>query len=297
MNIFVLETFLWMSDEVKVQDQPFRIDIRKVIGSKNPRLLKMLPGFVLRWIERTLHQEELNKFVADNNHHKGVAFAQAIVDGFEINCISHGLEDVPTDNSYIFVANHPQGALESMCLITRVNARFGDLRFLVNDVLLNVKNLSTLFVPINLFGGQSRQAAQILDDTFNGKYQLLYYPAGLVSRKGKNGIADTEWKKTFISRSVRHQKDVVPVYIDARNSNRFYRIARWRKFLGIKANIEMFYLPDEMYRNKGNTITLVFGKPIPWTTFDKSKTHQEWAKHVREIVYSQKSILSQTPDR
>jgi hypothetical protein len=160
---------------------------------------------------------------------------------------------------------------------------------MVNDVLLNLKNFEPIFVPINLFGGQSKDSVKKFDEVFKGPFNILYYPAGLVSRKVKGQVVDSEWKKSIINLAVKYQHDVVPVYIQAQNSNFFYRLANLRTFLGIKANLEMFYLPDEMYKQKGKTYTLVFGEPVSWETFDKSKTQTAWAKFLKDKVYKLKS--------
>ena len=69
------------------------------------------------------------------------------------------------------------------------------------------------------------------------------------------------------------------------NSTFFYELSRWRKRIGIKANIEMLYLVDEMYGHKNKTITLIFGKPIQHSTFDKRYSDQVWAEKVKEHVY------------
>ena len=57
------------------------------------------------------------------------------------------------------------------------------------------------------------------------------------------------------------------------------------KFLGIKINIAMLYLADEMLKNRHKTFTVTIGKPISWQTFDKSKAPAEWAAYVKDIVY------------
>ena len=121
---------------------------------------------------------------------------------------------------------------------------------------------------------------------------MLYFPAGLCSRKQKGEIKDLEWKKTFVKKAVQYHRDITPVYVDAKNTNRFYNIANLRKKIGIRFNIEMALLPDEMFRQRGKTIRLVFGKPIPYTTFDDRYTASQWAAVVREHVYK----LKENPD-
>lgn len=268
-----------------------KIDIEEIIRSKNPRLAKTLPGFILRYIKRILHQDEINAFLEKNKDVYGIDFVHAVIKLFNISCRVIGIENIPKDKKYLFVSNHPQGAIDSMCLIANVQEHFGEARFMVNDVLLNLRNFEPIFVPINLFGNQSKQAVKKFEEVFHSPYQILYYPAGLVSRKVKKEIRDPEWKKSFINLAIKHEHDVVPVFILARNSNFFYRLAKFRKFIGIKANVEMFYLPNEMYKQKGKTITLVFGKPIPYTSFDKTFSHAYWAHKTQNLVYSLKEKI------
>jgi putative hemolysin len=151
---------------------------------------------------------------------------------------------------------------------------------------MHLKQLHPVFIPVNKHGSQSTANAKLMEDAFASSDQILYFPAGLCSRKQKGGIIeDLEWKKSFIAKAVKHERDVVPVFFSGRNSKFFYNLARIRSKLGLKANIEMLYLVDEMYRQKGQSITVTFGKPIPYQTFDKSKTPQQWAEWVKRMVY------------
>jgi len=165
-----------------------------------------------------------------------------------------------------------------------------DIVFPVNDILMNVPGLQPLFIPINKHG-RNTENVRIIDETFASDKMILYFPAGLVSRKQRGGvIRDLPWKKTFVSKAKKYQRDVIPVHISGRNSNFFYNLANWRKKLGIKANIEMLYLVDEMVKQKGKPIRITFGEPIPWTTFDKSKTDRQWAEEVKKRVYALNAV-------
>jgi 1-acyl-sn-glycerol-3-phosphate acyltransferase len=277
--------------ENQTPNKAIKIDIEEIIRSKNPGLAKALPGFILRYIKRILHQEEINRFLEESKDLFGIDFVHAVINLFSIKYNVIGIENIPRDKKYLFVSNHPQGAIDSMCLIAAVHRNFGELRFMVNDVLLNLKNFDPIFVPINLFGAQSREAVKKFDEVFSSPYQILYYPAGLVSRKIKGEVHDPEWKKSFIHLSIKHQHDIVPVYIHAQNSNFFYRLAKFRKFIGVKSNVEMFYLPDEMYKQSGKTFTLVFGEPVSYKTFDKTFSHSYWAQKMQEQVYSLKKKM------
>jgi len=268
------------------EDNYFRIDIEDVINSKNPKLLKWVPGFFIRYLKKVLHQKDINEFLKANRDKDGVDFARAIVEYFKIKVNVIGLENVPAEGRFIFAANHPQGAIDSMSLVSVVNSHLGELKFMVNDLLMFLVPLRSIFIPINLFGKQSREAADLIDSVYKSNMQVLYYPAGLVSRKKKGRIRDLEWKKTFISKARMYQRDIIPVYIHLKNSSFFYRLASFRKFIGIKANIEMFYLVDELYKQTGNELTLVFGRPISYKEFGATSSSDKiHAEKLRQYIY------------
>lgn len=261
------------------------IDIREIIRQKNPALLRWLPFFVLKYIKRILHEDEINAFMAEHGHESGLPFVHKIIEVFGVKVELRGAENIRSSGGVIYAANHPLGGLDAIAFMHVLGAYRSDMKFLVNDILTNIKNLEPLFVPVNKHGNQGRGAVQALDETLQSQEALLVFPAGLVSRKQPHGIADLEWKKTFISQSRRYQKDVIPVYIEGRNSAFFYNLARLRKWLGVKANLEMFYLADEMFAQKGKKIVIHVGKPIPYSYFDKSKADKDWATYVKSLVY------------
>lgn len=266
---------------------PLKIDLEKVIASKNPRLLKFLPGFLLRYIKRTIHQEDINRFLEENGHKRDFEFAEAALQELGVTVKWVGLENIPAKGGVILASNHPLGGIDGMALIHVVGKVRRDVNFLVNDILMNLKPLSGVFVPVNKHGKNSAEMVAKMDDVYASDQAVLIFPAGLVSRKQAGGvIRDLQWKKSFITRARKYRKNIIPVYVAGRNSDFFYNLARLRKRLGIKANIEMFYLPDEMYRQNGKTITIIFGKPIPWETFDNSKNDGEWADWMKEQVYA-----------
>ena len=250
------------------------IDIEKVIGSKSPKLLKALPRFIIRYIKRIIHQDEINSFLALEGHRKDVDFADAVLNFMQVNYRVEGLENLDDDKRYLFASNHPLGG-----------TKYPEIKFPVNDLLMNITPLHGIFIPVNKHGAQLSQNAQILEQAYSSGGQVLYFPAGLCSRKQNGRIEDLEWKKSFIVKSVKHQRDIVPIYFSGKNSSFFYNLSRIRGFLGIKANIEMLYLVDEMFKQKGKDITVTIGKPISYSTFDNSKTPQYWAKWVKEQVY------------
>ncbi len=260
------------------------LDLEKIISAKNPRLLKVLPGFLLRYLKRVIHQDDLNRLIRDNGDLSGLEFLDEILKDFGVKIHASGLENLSAEGRWTIASNHPLGGLDGMAMMQVAGRVRRDIVFPVNDLLLNLQNLKELFIPINKHGSNAGNV-RLIDETFSSSKAILYFPAGLCSRKQKGRIYDLEWKKSFITKARSHQRDIIPAYIDGRNSEWFYNLARFRSRLGIKANIEMLYLVDEMFKQKDKNINIVFGKPIPYVTFDKRFTDLEWAAKLKDHVY------------
>jgi len=262
------------------------IDLEELIRSKNPRLLKFLPKFILNYAKRLIHQEEVNEFLFNHRNDDGFEFSTAVVDLFKVKVIITGIENIPVSGGAVFASNHPLGGFDAMVILDSIGHVRKDVKFIVNDILLHLKNLKPLFVGVNKHGKNTPKMLEEIEATYASQQAVFIYPAGLVSRKNDQGkVEDLEWKKSFITKAKKHQRLVVPLYVDGKNTARFYNIARWRTKLGIKANIEMFFLVDEMFRQRNKTITVIFGKPIQPDFFDQSKSDLEWAHYVKKCVY------------
>ncbi|MBL4560057.1 MAG: 1-acyl-sn-glycerol-3-phosphate acyltransferase [Labilibaculum sp.] len=262
-----------------------KIDIEKVFSSKSEKISKLLPGFIIRYLKRIIHQDELNDFLSRSHKKQGIEFADSVLEELQITFEIKGLENINKDGKYIFASNHPLGGPDGIILISIFGKYFPKIRFLVNDILMNIKNLSNVFVPINKHGGQAKEAARIIEDAYQSEATILTFPAGLVSRKQKGKIEDLEWKKSFISKAKKYKRDIVPIHIDGRNSNFFYNLANFRKFLGLKSNLEMLYLPNELFKQRGKKFTIRIGKPVSYQTFDKSMSYDKWAEKMKKKTY------------
>lgn len=279
------------------QDQPVHtpppalIDLDSVFRNKNPRLYKFLPKFVLSYLKRVIHQEEVNAGISKFSHLYGIDFLDAILKEFGALITYEGLENIPTGGRFIIAANHPLGGLDGMSLMWVAAKVNPNIVFPVNDLLMHLKNLRELFIPINKHGSNAGNVRTI-DETFASDKAVLYFPAGLCSRLQGGEILDLEWKKSFISKARQHSRVIVPCFIGGRNSSWFYNLSRIRTFLGIKANIEMLYLVDEMFRQRGKEISMHFGKPIPYTVFHHGKRDAEWARLLKAHVYQLKNNIN-----
>ncbi|MDH6535090.1 putative hemolysin [Parabacteroides sp. PM5-20] len=265
------------------------IDIKQILQTKAPSIAKKLPGFLLNYLIRIVHQDELNYILTTFHEDDGVDFMLKLIDYFELTLEVEGEENLPAEGRFIFASNHPLGGLDGICLSAILGKHYeGKIRYFVNDLLLFIPNLRSIFIPINKHGKQAKQTAILTDEAYNSDNQMITFPAGLCSRKNKGKIVDLEWKKSFIQKAVAYQRDIVPIYFEGKNSNFFYNLANIRTRLGIKMNYEMLYLSDEVFKSKRATYRIYFGKPIPWQTFDKSKKPEEWAEWVKKTAYGLK---------
>lgn len=262
------------------------IDVEKVLREKAPGAYKWLPGFLISWLKHKIHEDEINEKMTRNDHKRGFDYNQAALDEFGLKVETRHAENIPDTGGVIIASNHPLGGLDGIALIKAVGEKRKDVHFLVNDILRNLKNFGDLFIGVNKVGQNSRDSLRHIENIYASETAVLVFPAGLVSRKQQGVIKDLDWNKSFISKAIKYQKPVIPVFIEGRNSNFFYNFSNFRKRIGIKANIEMLFLPDEMFRQKGKTIKIHFGKPIPYTFFDASKTHQQWADKLKEYIYA-----------
>ncbi len=271
------------------EDSFFLIDVDKILASKAGKKAKYVPGFVVSYLKKIVHQEEINEYLLSVKDKRGVPFLEATLEYLDTKIEVEGLENLPDDGRLCtFVSNHPLGGQDGISLGCILGKHYnGRIKYLVNDLLMNLYGLAPLCVPINKTGSQTRDFPQMVEAAFRSDDHIIMFPAGLCSRRHPDGsIADLEWKKAFVVKSVQTQRDVVPIYFEGRNSDSFYSLANWCKRLGLKFNVAMLYLADEMYKNRHKTFRVVIGKPIPWQTFDKSKSPARWAAYVREQVYA-----------
>lgn len=272
-----------------MNDHIFKIDIDKVLRSKAGDKAGYVPKFVRNWLKRIVHQDEINEFMEQVGDMQGVPWLDAVMDFLDISLDVKGMENLPDDSQgkrFTFVSNHPLGGPDGIALGQILGHRYdGRIRYLVNDLLMNLHGLAPLCVPINKTGKQSRDFPRLVEAAFGSDNHIIMFPAGLCSRREKGVIHDLPWNKTFITKSVETQRDVVPVFFEGRNSDRFYRWASFGKRLGLKFNIAMLFLADETFRHRHKTFKVIIGKPIPWQTFDRSKKPAEWAAAVEDEVY------------
>lgn len=264
-----------------------QIDIDAILAAKAGKKARFVPRFLVSYLKKIVHQDEVNEFLRINHDKRDLAFIEEFMKYFNNSFDIKGLENLPDDGRFTFVSNHPLGAQDGLGLAYILGCKYeGRIKLLVNDLLMNIPHISSFWVPINKTGKQARNFPQQVNAAFESDNNIVMFPAGICSRKRGGVIRDLEWKKTFITKSIQTQRDIIPIHFEGQNSEFFYRLANINKMLGLKFNIAMLYLSDEMFKNRNKTFKVTIGKPIPWQTFDNSKKPAEWAQYVKELVYT-----------
>ena len=267
------------------------IDIEKVFQAKNPRLFRWTPRFVVRWVAGLIQQDEINRIIHAYPNDDSVTFARHILEEFKVKIEVVGIENLRDKERFIVASNHPLGGLDGVAMLDTVGAIYPDVIFPVNDMLLFIPQFQSAFIPISKQGGNISNTANLknIQANFASERPILYFPAGICSRRQRGVIKDLEWKKSFITLSVKNRRDVIPALFHGRNSGFFYGLSNFRMKLGVKFNVELILLPREMFRQQGKTFRVIFGKPIPYSFFNERYTPDEWAQLLRDFVYTLKS--------
>ena len=268
-----------------------KIDVGAVLREKAPRIVRWIPRGVVAWLRRTIHERELNHILASYWQLPPQPFIQACFREWKVSYSISGLEHLPREGRYLFVANHPFGGMDGMMLADELIKHFGDARVVVNDILMHIEPLRPLWLPVNKHGAQNQHYAEHIEEAFAGELPILTFPAGLCSRRIGGRVQDLEWKNSFLKKAYRSQREIVPVFVEGTLSNFFYRVDRIRKALGIKFNIEMLWLPDEMFHQAGRHFRIVVGEPIRVADLQDYGSLRDEVAYIRQKTYELEKYL------
>lgn len=262
-----------------------QIDIEAVLRGKAPRLARWVPGFVVSYLKRIVHEREINEIIALGWELPPREFIHLVFERMQIRYTVEGLDRLDPRKRYLFASNHPFGGMDGMMLADELIGHFGDVRVVVNDLLMNIAPLSPLWVPVNKHGAQNAAYARRFDEAMFGELPVLTFPAGLCSRRHGGVVADPEWKTSFVKRAYASQREIVPIFVEGKLSDFFYRLSNLRTRLGVKFNIEMLYLADEMFRQRGRSFRIRVGDPISAEELAACGSLREQTEYVRTKTY------------
>ena len=268
-----------------------RIDIGAVLAEKAPRLARWVPGFVLRWLRRTIHEPEINYILEHYWNLPPQEFIRACFREWQVTYSVEGLEKLDPKGRYLFASNHPFGGMDGMMLADKLIDRFGDARVVVNDLLMHLEPLRPLWIPVNKHGSQCGEYLRRFDEAFASDCPILTFPAGLCSRRRQGVVSDLPWRSNFVKRAAASGRRIVPVFVEGELSDFFYRLSNFRTKIGIRFNIEMLYLPDEMFSQKGKHFRILVGDPIPVAELQRYGGLRDQAEFVRKKAYFLENML------
>lgn len=271
-----------MTDPVKY------LDLKKAIDESDSRFLKNLPGFVVNILRRIIHEEEINNILNSHKDKQGVDFHNAILSYLNLKINIRGLENLPEQGRCFFIANHPFGVVDGLILTKIVLDKYGDFRGIGNEAFKYIPNLAPYIAVVNAYGTTSRSRIEDLEKIFASDLPVTHFPAGEVSRRYHRQIRDKQWRKSVVTRSIVHERDIVPVFFEGSNSGIFQNIYLIRSLIGVKLNLELSLLPHEFFNKKHQTVNVAIGRPVSWKKFDNRCTHQHWTNKLQDYVYSLK---------
>lgn len=262
------------------------IDLDKLIRSQKNKIVRNLPQFIINRIKKIIHLEEINMIIRKNQNNFDFDFVKGVVDHLNLKSKFINEKTLPKSGRFIFAANHPLGAIDFGAVIMKLQEKFKNIKIIANDLYLQVENTKNIFLPVSTFKSSDKDKKNAIENHLHeDESHMFIFPAGKVARIVKGKMDDGPWHRSFIRNAIEHKRDIIPIFIGGRNSKKFYRFANFRKFLQIKANLELFLLPGEVFKKRNATIPVVFGEPIPYTVFNETKSHLEWAQEVKQVVY------------
>ena len=261
------------------------IDVEKVIRKSKSKWIRSLPIFIVRFIIKFIHQDEMNTTIHKYRDQSGGPFVNDILNEWDVNVNVKGVENVPASGRFVFVANHPVGGIDALSFLSTIYRFYPNVISPSNELFNYIPQLRPLIVGVNVFGKNTKETVDKLNQVFDSDSQIMIFPAGEVSRRDKGVISDPVWQKTFITKSIQYKRDIIPVHISGRNSDLFYFVANLRKLVGIKFYIETILLPREMMKQKKSTFTLTIGEPISWQILTGEKSQNNWAQYLKELTY------------
>ena len=260
------------------------IDVEKAIRSSKSKFVRSLPRFIVWFIVKLIHQDEMNTTLHRNRHKTGVPFVNDILNEWNVNVVVKGGDNVPNSGRFVFVANHPVGGIDALAFLSTIYRFYPNVISPSNQLFNYISNLHPVILGVNVFGINTKETVEKFNQLFESDSQIMIFPAGIVSRRSKGVISDLVWQKSFVTKAVQYKRDIIPVHISGRNSNLFYSVANLRKFLKIKISVEIILLPREMLKQRNSTVTMSVGEVIPWHTFSTEKSQNDWAQYVKEVV-------------
>ncbi|MCF8243025.1 MAG: lysophospholipid acyltransferase family protein [Melioribacteraceae bacterium] len=263
-----------------------KINLDKLISDRYPDFNnkpKILRNFSKWLLAKTLHIKEINSFIERNFDKQGLAFIDEIFEdiNFSFTIPNKDIKRIPAEGRLICVSNHPIGSLDGLALLRAISEVRHDVKIVANDILTEIKNLESYFLPFNLENNfAQRKNILSISSALENEEAVIIFPAAEVSRLKFLKVMDSRWNKGSIYFSKKHKVPILPIHIKARNSVLFYFSSI------INKNLSRFLLPHELYNKKNMVVSIRIGDPIPYKAFEESFINdKEKIKLLKKHVY------------
>lgn len=279
------------------------IDAKELIENSSNKWANKLPNFskqlLYKTINKVINADEINHFIAANTDKQNYEFIDELFEylNFSYNVSNLDKLNIPSEGRVICVANHPLGALDGLAILRSISEVRRDVLIVANDLLLNLDNLSDLFLPYNVFSMQAQKDnIKRIDKAIQDDKAVVFFPAAVVSRLTPKGVRDGKWSKGALKFALKHKAPILPIFVQAKNSINFYATSM------INKKLAMMLLPNEMFNKRNTSIALKFGNLIPTSSLsaiaDLNTQNKLLKKHLYkldnkniEIFKTEKTII------
>ena len=125
-----------------------KIDVESIVKAKAGKKARYIPKFVISYLKKIIHQDEVNVALDNFGHKEGLDFVSAFMEYFNNSFEVHGLENLPHDDRrYTFVSNHPLGAQDGLGLAHILGPVYdGKIKFL-KDITISFLAQDNVYDP------------------------------------------------------------------------------------------------------------------------------------------------------
>jgi putative hemolysin len=203
------------------------------------------------------------RLLAEVQRAPGETFVERALHTLDIAADATGLERIPSQGATIVAANHPHGMVDGLALAGAVSRVRRDVRVLANRALTIVPELAEMCLFVDP-SGHARASARSVGGMrgavawLREGRALIVFPAGEVAHTFTGDQLtprDAQWHPVAGRLAALTGASVVPVFIEGRNREWFYRAGRLHPLL------RTLLLPREFLRQRGARVTLHVGAP------------------------------------
>lgn len=243
----------------------------------------LIKSSTLSFLRKLTREEEINRFLQDNQGITGFDFIDKIFDyfNFSYSISQRDRNNIPAQGRLVIIANHPIGSLDGLALLRLVSEIRNDVKIVANDMLMAFEPLHDVLLPLdNMTRGAYKQSYKAILQALENEQAIIIFPAGEVSRASPQGIRDGQWQAGFLHFARKTQSPVLPIFVSAKNSLLFYSASMLFKPLGTAL------LAHEMFNKRSAEIKFRVGETIPHHALESNQlSDKALIKRLKKHLY------------